>query len=79
MSHYGYTVQSVRGCKVVLGEIPIDDFVALSEVWARQYQIEGDEWIADAVLAHRLGAALVLGPMSACLQWRGSLHLGDQP
>lgn len=77
MTRYGYTVQSVRGCKVVLGEIPVSDFAALAECWSRECQVEGDEWIADAVLANRLGAALVVGPQSACLAWRARLSLGD--
>jgi hypothetical protein len=70
----GYSVSDVNGCKVIKGAIPVDDVVALTDSWRKRYE-EGCCWIMDTLLAHHMGAALVVGPESACMAWRGSLNL----
>lgn len=71
----GYWVESAHGCKIIVGAIPVDDFVALTEAWAKHAQ-DSDKWIADSRLAESLEAGFVLGPLSACLAWRAERGIG---
>jgi hypothetical protein len=65
----GYRVEGSHGCKVIIGAVPVSDFVALTRAWSELEQ-EGEEWIVDGLLAQSLGANFVLGPKAACLAWR---------
>lgn len=49
-----YTVKTIQGCKVIYGQIPMDDFSALLKVMP--------EWaVMDIQAANHLGAAFVTG------------------
>lgn len=68
-----YSVTSVRGCKVIKGEVPVDEFVALTRAWTK-YEDDG-EWIFDTLLPAAIGASFVVGPKAACAAWRSELGL----
>lgn len=70
-----YVVISVRGCKVIEGEVPVSDFCALVKAWESLAE-PGDPWIVDSLLAGDLHATFVIGPTSACQQWRAERGLG---
>lgn len=69
-----YVVISIRGCKVIEGAVPVSEFVALVKVW-EDLQEAADPWIVDALLAQDLCANFVVGPASACKQWRADRGL----
>lgn len=63
-----YTVSSLNGCKLVKGEVPVLEFVALLNVW-------GDKWVIDGELADALGVNLVIGPPDHVSAWREQLEI----
>jgi hypothetical protein len=68
-----YAVIATHGCKVIEGAVPVDEFCALVQVWSK-FEDPADPWIVDALLAQRLGANFVIGPTSACQEWRDKLE-----
>jgi hypothetical protein len=69
-----YSVARLRGCVVITGAVPVDEFCALVGVWQRLEE-HGKEWIVDARLASSVGANFVIGPKAACMAWRVELGL----
>jgi hypothetical protein len=68
-----YTVTHKRGCVLIIGEVPVDEFCALAGVWGTRDGSGGEGWIDDALLARALGVTFALGPRAACLAWRAEL------
>jgi hypothetical protein len=72
-----YSVTRTRGCKLIRGPVPVDEFVALVNVWSKREE-GGEEWIVDALLANHVDATFVLGPKVECYAWRADLGLPTQ-
>lgn len=50
-----YTIRRQNGCYLIIGSIPVSEFVALMKTWENM----DDEMIVDSRLAHRLGVNFV--------------------
>lgn len=70
-----YTVETVRGCKVVWNPIPINDLVGLMNAWTDDNPVA---WNCDGLISQTIGAALVAGPADALEEWREELRAAGQ-
>ena len=70
----GYEVTDQRGCKVVVGQVPLVDMAALLKEWSSSETLDdstgANGWRVDCWLAEALGVALVVGPPEALIKWR---------
>ena len=74
-----YSVSYMRGCRVVNGQVPICDIVALMQAWADYGHDATDEWYVDSLLSQYLNVNMVCGPRSATTAWRAELGLTPAP
>lgn len=71
-----YSVMHTRGCRVIIGALPICDLVALTNAWSERAEPgSDDEWLCDALLSQHLNVNLVCGPKHATEAWRAELGL----
>lgn len=71
-----YTVSESHGCKIITGQLPLGDLVALLDAWGKRDGAPAtpdDEWVVNAILAEVLDAALVAGPHRATRAWLDEL------
>jgi hypothetical protein len=76
MSQGRYTVIRTNDCIVIEGDLPVSDFVALTERWMQDH--DGEKWIIDTLLTQHLGANMVIGPPQACADWRDRLGIAPE-
>lgn len=84
MSDDGYRVCRINGCRVIYGEVPITDMVALVTAWTANER-DGEDmetvadldeaWVMDGKLAEALGANLVAGTRRDTKAWRALLKI----
>jgi hypothetical protein len=73
MSQGRYSVIRTNDCIVIEGELPVSDFVALTERWMQDH--DGEKWMIDTLLTQHLGVNMVIGPPQACANWRERLGI----
>lgn len=66
----GYSVSDSNGCKLIKGDIPAGELIALLSAW-------DSEWVIDAQLALAMGGDIVVGPADNLLRLRSELSLDE--
>ncbi len=65
-----YTVEHEEGCRIIRGVITLSDLASLLNTWSER---DERELYADAALANKLGAVIVIGSREMLNRWKLTL------